>query len=212
MPGTPHQTPKTMYLVRHAQSDWNVEARYVSRTDRQLSEEGWRQIASTGRRLSGEPIEAVYSSPLARARTTAEAIGDARGVDVIVRGDLTEIDFGDWEGSTYDELMGAFRSFEAWLASPETNQIPGGESWEDFSSRVVEAVDHIVAQPYSAVAVVSHAGWLKMMLGLALDMKRIVFRNIRVDHCSISITQVNGPHWQGATALTTLNDTCHLRD
>lgn len=199
-----------LYLARHAQSDWNAEFRYISRTDRDLSDQGRVQAGALGRRLAREPLEAVFSSPLARALDTARAVAGPHGLHVEVIDGLTEIDFGDWEGLTYDEIRSAFPAFDGWLAAPEATPIPGGEAWAEFLARVVSCTDGILARPYATVAVVSHAGWLKMMLGIALGLRRIVFGNLRLDHCGLTIVEAEADGWQANTRLYTFNETCHL--
>ncbi len=199
-----------LYLTRHAQSDWNAEFRYISTTDRDLSDEGRVQAHALGSRLAREPLEAVFSSPRTRALDTARAVAEPHGLDVEVIDGLSEIDFGDWEGLTYDEIRDAFPAFDDWLAAPEATPIPGGETWHGFLTRVVSCTDELLARPYAAAAVVSHAGWLKMTLSIAMGLRRTVFGNLRLDHCGLTVVEAEADGWQGNTRLYTFNETCHL--
>src|SRR4030095_10424116 len=100
--------PLKLVLIRHAETLWNRERRYQGRQDPPLSETGRAQADAVGRLLAKERIEAVWSSPLRRARETPEAIATIRGLTVRVDDQFGEMHFGQWEGLTSEEVSAKF--------------------------------------------------------------------------------------------------------
>ena len=97
-----------LYLVRHGQTDLNRVRRYQGRIDVPLNETGIGQARQLAVRLSSEPFDAIYASPLARAHETARLIHDGRSIAIITSPELVEMDFGRLEGKTYQEIIGIF--------------------------------------------------------------------------------------------------------
>ena len=97
-----------LLLLRHAETDWNREGRYQGWTDTDLSEVGRGQAEAVGRLLARQPLAAVWSSTLRRARDTAAAIADAQGLAVKEHAAFMEMRFGDWEGLTRAEVAARF--------------------------------------------------------------------------------------------------------
>ena len=139
----------TIYLIRHEEPE--LRGRFIGRTDPPLTALG-RDAATT--KLCAVDVKAVYVSPLRRARQTAEAIECA--TPHIVLPQLAEIDFGEWEGLSWDEVEdrwpgAAVRKIEDWLGVAP----PGGENWPDFSARIETALQQVLAGPMPA-AIVAH--------------------------------------------------------
>ena len=159
-----------LYLVRHGQTDWNVEGRYQGQTDWPLNGVGRAQALRLGRQLAGIPFTAVYSSDLSRARETAEILAAPSGLAVQLDPRLREIRLGEWEGQLMTEI--ATRYPEAWVerqSDPLRARAPGGESVAEMAKRVAEAAAAMVqAHPVGPVLVVSH--------GLALATLRCLAR------------------------------------
>src|SRR5712691_3796041 len=97
-----------VYLIRHGQSVWNAEGRFQGQADSVLSDLGRTQAARLSDALADVPLEAVYSSPLSRARLMAEAIAAPHRLSVVPVDDLREIGLGVWEGLTEAEIVGRF--------------------------------------------------------------------------------------------------------
>src|SRR5919205_4262120 len=115
----------TLLLVRHGETDWNADGRLQGQTDRPLSDFGRRQARQLAQELVDEELEAIYASDLARARETAEIIGERLGLAVVLDADLREKDWGTWEG----------------LNSVERDRVEfAGESTEAHQERILRAL------------------------------------------------------------------------
>jgi probable phosphoglycerate mutase len=148
----------TILLVRHGETDWNLERRVQGHTDRPLNETGRAQALALADLLADEALDAVYSSDLARARDTAAAIAARHGLDVIESRELREKDFGSWEGLTDTEIRARFPDAHrgAW---------GDGESGTELADRVVTALRNIAAAHRGGrVVVVTHGGPMRAAL------------------------------------------------
>ncbi|MBM4422646.1 MAG: histidine phosphatase family protein [Chloroflexi bacterium] len=159
-----------LYLIRHARSTWNADGRMQGWADAPLDELGRRQAAALAERLKAEDIRALYSSPLARARQTAEAIAARLNLPVQLDDRWKERNLGEWTGLTGSEAEEKFP--EHWndrdwrIAGP-----PGGERQAELAARAAEAVSHILsAHPNNRVAVVTHGGTLSAALSHLLGL------------------------------------------
>ena len=148
----------TLLLVRHGQTQWNLERRVQGQTDIPLSEEGFAQARALADELASEPLVAAYASDLVRARSTAEIVAQSHGLVVEIDPRLREKNFGSWEGLTDLEIAERF-------PDARRGHWGDGETTEAVSERAVAAVAGIVAQhPAGAVLVVSHGGPLRALL------------------------------------------------
>jgi ribonuclease H / adenosylcobalamin/alpha-ribazole phosphatase len=205
----PRGPATTMFLVRHGETALSVERRFSGTGDPELSERGRAQAEALGERLTGRDVTAVVTSPLARARATAEAIGKPLGLDPIVDDAIAEIDFGDWEGHTFAEIREQWPDELArWTANPDLAPPGGGESFTSAFARVgawrQRAVD---AHPGETIAVISHVTPIKALLREALDAPAHVLYRIHLDPASLStVDWFSG----GAGVVRLVNDTSHL--
>lgn len=201
-------TPTRLLLVRHGQTEFSVRRRYSGRGDPELTEIGVRQAEAVARRLGGAGLDAVVSSPLARARRTAEAVAKDAGVALSMLDALTETDFGEWEGLTFAEA--AARDPEvhrAWLADPAV-RTPGGESFDQVHARVAAGLDQVLAaHAGTTVAVVSHVTPIKTLLRIGLGAGHSVLFRVHLDLASLSIVEF---YPDGNTSVRLVNDTSHL--
>jgi broad specificity phosphatase PhoE/ribonuclease HI len=199
----------TTVLVRHASSILSPERRFSGRGDVALSPEGLAQAEKVATRLGTRPgIDLVVTSPLRRARQTAELIAKVTGVDLVTDDDLVETDFGAWEGLTFAEARAADgAAVDAWLADPGTPP-PGGESFEEVAVRVARARDRLIkANPEKTLVVVSHVTPLKTLLRLALEAPPIMLHRLQLD-----VTGVSEVDWypDGPANVRLVNDAHHL--
>lgn len=198
-----------LVLIRHAETEWNRERRIQGHMDITLSAAGREQAARLALRLASEPIRAVYTSDLARARETAEPLAAALGLPVRVTPLLREVGFGAWEGLTVAELELRWPDeYAAWRCDSVRCRPPEGERVEELQQRALAAVTQILsAHPGEDVAVVGHGGSLKAILCGLMGFPLSLWRRLRVDNTSVSRLQFAplGP------TLTLYNDTSHLR-
>lgn len=207
-----HELVTRLYLVRHGETDGNAEGRTQGRRDVPLNETGRAQAAAVGAVVAGYRPAAVYSSTSSRARATAEAIAGPLGLAVIADERLSEIDHGDLDGMTGDEMRERYPDFIAsWREDAGVDvPIPGGESLREAQARMVSAVNEIVTRDRGeGIAVVSHNLALRALLCHALGVPLRAWRAFRVDLASLSIVEVrDGGRW----AVVGLNERCHLTE
>ncbi|HSE95936.1 MAG TPA: MSMEG_4193 family putative phosphomutase [Methylomirabilota bacterium] len=152
-----------------------------------LAEAGLREAETVAARIARMPgVAAVYSSPLERARETADRIGAARGLAVVVDPDLSECDSGAWTGA---ELRALAKKPEWRIVQhhPSGFRFPAGESFPEMQARVTAAVTRLVAShPGQAVVAVSHADPIKAAVAQALGTPLDLFQRIMVDTASVT--------------------------
>ncbi len=161
----------TILLARHGESDWNTEHRWQGHADRPLTTLGRAQADALADRLEAVPLAAIYSSDLARARETARPVAELRGLRLITRSDLREVDVGSWSGFTREEVEASDPDgLQRWLEGGRGWY--GGETYEEMASRVVTAIREIgEAHPAQHVLVVAHGGPLRAIHAHALGME-----------------------------------------
>jgi ribonuclease H / adenosylcobalamin/alpha-ribazole phosphatase len=158
-------TPTQVLLLRHGQTALTAQKRYAGVTDPPLDDTGLTQAAAAAKRLASADLDAIVSSPLLRARRTAEEVAAACGLPVEVDEGFRETDFGLWEALTFAEVRERWPSeLTAWLADPLATP-PGAESFADSSARARAALDRLLAaHPGQRVLVVSHVGPIKSLV------------------------------------------------
>jgi broad specificity phosphatase PhoE len=158
-----------LFLIRHARSTWNAEGRMQGQADPPLDEAGREQARALVAQLQPETFHAIYSSPLARARETAEIIAAPRGLAIRFDDRLKERHLGEWTGLTGDEVNERFpdRVNGNWRVGGP----PGGENNAALIARASAAfADIFAAHPEEAVAVVSHGSLLTTYVGHLLGV------------------------------------------
>lgn len=180
-----------LVLVRHAETEESTRGRCYGSLDVGLSPGGRRQCASLARALKDEPLAAVVTSPRVRAAETAEAIATLHGLEVRVDDDLRELDFGELEGRTYDEIAATQPELYArWMSEPTRVRFPGGESYADLHARTLTAVARIRADHEGrTIVVVTHGGVVRAIVGDVLGMPAERVFRIAVDPGSVTIVE-----------------------
>lgn len=207
--GLPSTSPTATLLLRHGSTALSPEKRFSGRSDVPLSDLGRRQAAQVAARLCAlGGVDAVVSSPLRRARETAEIVADGPDLPVAVEDDLRETDFGEWDGATFAEVREKWpQELAAWLADPEVAP-PGGESFADTEIRVRAALARLLAGYRDrTVLVVSHVTPIKTLVRLGLDAPPAALYRMQLDPAGLSAVD-----WyaDGAAVVRLLNDTSHL--
>jgi len=200
----------TTLLLRHGQTPLSIEKRFSGTGDAALTDLGSQQAAAAAARLASSAAVAVISSPLARARQTAEAVGGALGLPVEIDEGFQETDFGDWEGFTFSEVREKWpRELDAWLASTAVAP-PFGESFDATTTRVRQARDRVLASyGGKTVIVVSHVTPIKTLVRMALDAPPVALYRMHLDLACLTEIQ-----WfaDGPAVLRSFNDTHHLAE
>lgn len=180
-----------LFLIRHAAPVDDARGRCYGRLDIGLSAEGERQADALVRSLSNARIDMVVSSPARRAVDTALPLATARGLDVEVRDDLRELDFGDLEGRTYEEISVTHPELYArWMVEPTSVRFPGGEAYEDLSRRVDAEIESLLEEhPGETVAVVTHGGVVRAVVAGILGLPPGRIFRIGVDHASSTVVE-----------------------
>jgi broad specificity phosphatase PhoE len=197
-----------LFLVRHAETDWNRERRYQGWTDTALSATGRVQAEAVARALAGAGLAAVYASPLQRARVTAEAIAAPHKLTVRVEPAFKEMGFGRWEGMLLDEARAVDPDlYRRWLETPHLVTPPGAESLPQIRERAVAGLEEIRgAHEGRSVCVVTHAVVARILIleALGLPLERIW--SVQVSPTGISEIEFR-PDW---VALHRMNARMHL--
>lgn len=195
-----------LYLARHGETIYNAEGRIQGQEDTALSELGRRQARSLAGALAERGIELVFSSPLARAYQTAQAVAEACRVPLRVDDRLKELHAGVFQNVLASELEALFPEAAArWRSHDPDFRIPGGESRRDLMRRGLQALLAIRATHHSRVAVVAHGGLLtaalKALLHVPAERNPFVLYN-----AALSIVE-----WEHEPRLLVLNQTDFLR-
>ncbi|MFF0310565.1 bifunctional RNase H/acid phosphatase [Streptosporangium sp. NPDC004379] len=213
--GTGWRPPTTvatsLLLLRHGETPFSAERRFSGVGDPELTSVGIAQAEAAAARLSRPPygIQVVVSSPLKRARVTAEIVAARLGLEVEVEEGLKEVDFGDWEGHTFTEIQRRWPDeLAAWLADPSAAP-PGGESFETAARRVRTTGDRLVERYEGrTVLAVSHVTPIKTLLRLALEAPPSALYRMHLDLAALSLIEY---YADGPAVVKAVNDTSHLR-
>jgi probable phosphomutase (TIGR03848 family) len=171
-----------------------------------LTDDGRRQAEALVGRLDGVRLAAIYSSPLERCRETAGPLAAARGLEIRVRRDLIETDYGDWAGRSIRQLTRT-TLWRTLRRSPSAIRFPGGESLRDVQTRAVDAALSIaVDHARGTVALVTHADPVRMILAHFAGMHLDQFERLSVEPCSVSAVAVE----DGVGRILKVNDTGDL--
>ncbi len=213
--------PTTLVLVRHGRTELTLAGRFSGGDgpDPDLSEQGHRDARAVADLLRGNEFavgpladlarpDVLVTSPLARTRQTAEAIGDAVGLTAHVEPGVKEVGFGEWDGLTYAEVAQRYPAeLAAWQGSA-TLAPPGGESLVDLRARVGATWRRLVAEHRGrTVAVVSHVTPVRCIVADALDAGWPALWSVRVSPCSVTVVRF----WSdGNGEVVTVNSTSHL--
>jgi phosphoserine phosphatase len=196
-------------IVRHGETAWNTADIFRGRVNIGLSEKGQKQAELLADYLSQKKIKAVYCSPLPRAIQTAEAVARRQHVNAQTMHELTDLDFGEWEGISRQEVKIKYKQiYDLWLERPDLAQIPGGESMADARKRALSALEKIMAQnKEGTVAIITHRVITKILTCALLGLDDSHFWNVEQDTCGVTTFVHNGRCF----ILTHHNDVCFLK-
>lgn len=198
----PDRMPEQLILVRHGQTVHNVAGIAQGWNDSELSEKGREQVVRLAERLARLGVTALYSSPLGRAITTAEAIRDATGLEIVPLDDLREMNYGSWEGRSFlDIRRDDQETYERWIADGEC-RCPEGESHGDVRRRLERAFATLDSP---RPVVVAHGTAIRIAVTALLDVPVMSARGFAQDNAALNIFVRRMDRW----VLKVWNDTTH---
>jgi broad specificity phosphatase PhoE len=177
-------------FVRHTAPHEAMRNRVYGRLDVELSARGHEHAEEIAVALAGELIAAVYASPLRRALATATPLARALGLEPVVDADLREIDFGDLEGLTMDEVQNRYPAEWLWTTAPGNASFPGGETVAAMRERAARAARKIAGRHANeTVAVFSHGVVIRAILADALAMPPDALFRLEQSHGCFSVVE-----------------------
>ena len=197
-----------IFLIRHGETEWNASGRLQGTSNVQLSMVGLHQARLLAKHAPFNSADAIYSSDLIRARTTAEILAARFKLKVQVLPELRETSFGDWEGQAIKTLAEeANCGFESFFIDPENCHPPNGETFVDCQIRMVNVLRKIIAKHEGCrVIVVSHGAAIRLLLCAALGMPIKKMWAISQFNMALNVLRVD----DGNITVELLNSTLHL--
>lgn len=208
----PESDATNLLLIRHGATPPNEQRPYILQgcgINPSLSESGQKQAAALGQFLfSTSPIHHVYSSPMIRARETAEAVCKPQGLTPGVVPEIHECDVGLWEGKSWDIIMQEFpEAYEAFMHDPHLNRYEGGESYGDVLNRAEPALQNLLDQHLGeTIVVVAHNVVNRVYLARLLGLEISKAKDIAQTNTGINLIR----YQQGETKVITMNSIFHL--
>ena len=199
-----------LFMVRHGETKWNREGRFQGQMDIPLNETGLAQADRAAERFRGFPLEAVFVSPLSRARVTGEKIfAAARCEKLVTDPGFMEINHGEWEGLTFEEVSARYGALlERWRANPDGVKMPGpgGESLEDVQRRAVAALERTALNCRGDTLLATHDAVLMTLICHFLGVPLSYCWRLKIPNCSVSYVEF----LDGTPQVGLLGDVSHL--
>jgi len=198
-------------LVRHGECEGNIKGVFRGRTDFPLNEKGLVQAQDLAQELKSFPIKYIYTSPLSRARQTAEEIARQCRIEVKVEEQFNNIELGSWEGRFKKEIAELYpKEWELWANNPEKLKVRDMETLYNVQRRAKVCLDNLVSQHNGdTLAVITHRAVLKPLIAACLNIASPYFWKIHFDTASYSLLS----HKEGrGYCLVQLNQTKHLKE
>lgn len=198
-----------LFLVRHGKTKWNSEGRYQGSSNTGLTREGILQAKLAAKYLSKVNFSNIYSSPIGRAVETSEIFKKVLKREYMVKENLRELDFGEWEGLKFGEINERYHdSYQNWLKDPYNNPPTGGESLFAVTERALKGIDEILNEnpDDSDILVITHGGLIISLLVYWLKIPPERWSSIIQSHGAINIVFLD----QGFPYISQINFTGHL--
>jgi broad specificity phosphatase PhoE len=200
-----------IFLVRHGECEGNIKGMFRGRADFSLNKRGLIQAQDLARELKSFPLKHIYTSPLSRARQTAEAIGQQCGIEVQVEEQFNNIELGSWEGRFMKEIAELYpKEWELWIHNPEKLRVKNMETLYDVQKRTKTCLDNLASKhDGETLAVVSHRAVLKPLISACLNIASPYFWKIHLDTASYSLLSYKDGR---GYCMMQLNQTKHLKE
>lgn len=196
---------RQLILVRHGQTVDNVAGIAQGWNDSALSEVGGRQVRALGERITMYEPDAIFTSPLGRAISTAEAIAASTGLEIVTLDDLREMNYGEWDGRSFLDVRRDWAdTYHRWK-DDEAAQCPEGESHADVRRRLEHAFQSIRAQ---RPIIVTHGTAIRIGATALMKLPVMASRHFAQDNAAINVFVRHGDRY----VLKLWNDTKHCAD
>jgi probable phosphoglycerate mutase len=199
----------SIILVRHGEVQGIAPPRFRGRSPLPLTPKGIRQAELTAAYLlATSRAGAIWTGPLDRCAHTARIIGQTQGLIPETQAALDDIDYGEWQGHSYDEIRQSDPvGFESWMTRPDESRIPGADTLQQTSIRAVGALQAALDQrPDATLIIVSHDSINRLILLHALQMPLARYHDLEQSPCGVSRIQFSGSGWK----IRSMNETAHL--
>ena len=204
---------KTLYIVRHGETEWNKIGRYQGITNVPLNENGIAQAKACGNALKDVHFDRILSSDLSRALVTAETIRGNRQLEIKTDERLREINFGDWEKLLFTEIEERWPGLiDQMYRRPDIVKVPNGESFKDLQDRAWSAVSDFLNENNEdeTILITCHGGTIRTILCKLLDISISHCWNFSQGNTAINRVFYNGMGESDHNILNLLNDTAHV--
>ena len=202
--------PTRLIIIRHGETEWNLEGRIQGHLDSPLTESGRAQAEAIAGRLCEVEVKALYSSDLGRAYATAQIVSDKTGQDIIIDKRLRELNLGKFEGLTEEEVRKRFPEEYRYLKNAAPDYIyPEGESKRQFSLRVISCLEELMGKHLGdQIVVITHGGALSRLIRYTLGMPVVGSNEYKVCNAALNVFSYQNKRWQ----LEIWGDLSHLTE
>jgi len=198
-------------FVRHGECEGNIKGLFRGRTDFPLNQRGTVQAQDLGQDLTNFSINNIYSSPLKRAKQTAEEIGKKCSVKINIEKSFNNMEMGTWEGLKKTKIAEEYpEEWQLWMNNPETLKIDGMETLCIVQKRAKECLDELVLENKDkTLVIVSHRAVLKPLIAACLNILPPYFWKVHLDTASYSLLSYRKGK---GYCLIQLNQNKHLKE
>ncbi len=204
---------KTLYIVRHGETDWNKMGKYQGITDVPLNENGLNQAKACGEALKDITFDRILSSDLSRALVTAETIRGDRTTPITIDKRLRELNFGDWEAMLFSDIEARWPGLiDEMYLRPHLVKVPNGESFKDLQDRAWAGLEEFLNKndEEETLLIACHGGTIRTLLCKLLDISISHCWNFSQGNTAINRIFYNGMGEYDHNILNLLNDTAHV--
>ena len=199
-----------LLLIRHGHVEGIYPERFRGHADLPLTKRGVAEALAVAKRVAAawRPVK-IYSSPMRRCFDTGSAIGHACHVDVEIMDDLVDINYGDWQSKTYEEIRETNpHLFSAWFETPHLVRFPSGESLQELVARAADGLRFALEfHPKETVVLVSHTSLNRALLLQLLDQPLSSYWRLEQEPCCINEVEID----DGRIRVLRVNDVFHLQ-